>query len=819
MRPILSKITYKSFFFLIIVLFASLYLLIFSLSVKLETIQTYFLIGLFSVLFIVVWAYIQLNVINSVKLFEKQAKKIKNYQLQEITDEKEGHFNVLGYIISRLLLIIKRQNEDIKNATDFIQEIENGKLDIDYKGVANAAGANQNSLAKALLSMRDQMVLIAEQEKQRNWATEGLARFANILRVNASDTKLLYDDIIRNLVKYLGANQGGLYLVNQENDVDAYLELASFYAYERKKYINRRYDLQEGLLGQVYMEKEMILLTEIPANYIRITSGTGDATPDCILIVPLMLNDDVYGLIELASFKKIQPYQIDFLQKLGANIASTVSNVKITARTQRLLHESQSQAENLRNQEEELRQNMEELHATQEEMIRGEKVHLQEIERLQQLHEENLHEAQLKNEELKKAETETKELMAEIQASQEEISRNYQILFEKFNEQNILSKFDQLTSIRSTKKRNVEDYFNIIRNQIKTYSEDKMIIDAMKAFKEAFQELGKNIPAAELAKMKAAVKEYYDTEFLVRRNSNTETPEKIDKYWDDSPRTILMQYLYIASNKNETGKKHLLDFAEDDSAYSKVHATYHPIIRSFLETFGYYDIFLIDNETGHLVYSVFKEVDYTTSLLSGPYKNTNFAQAFRESRNAQGKDFIRLVDFEPYDPSYTAPASFISTPIYDGEEKIGVLIFQMPIDKINSIMTGDKNWAEDGLGTSGETYLVGEDYKMRSISRFLIEDPVGYFNELQRIGYNKNIINKIRKLNTTILLQDVKTEAVIDALRGNTDKKIVLDYRGISVLSAYSKLNIQDVHWVICSDIDEAEVIDSVSHIKQELQN
>ncbi len=814
MRQILSRITYKSFFYLITILFLSLFFLLYSVSGESGSIKFYISAGLALILFLLIVSYIQFNVRNPIRLFEKQVKKIKNNMLEEVTQKTEGHFNTLDYIITRLLLIIKRQAEEIKNSTDFIQEIENGKLDAEYKGLSTSSESEKNSLAKALLSMRNQMLIISEQEKERKWATEGLAKFANILRVNSSDIHVLYDDIIRNMVKYLNANQGGLYLVNQEQDMDAYLDLVAFYAYERKKYINQRYDIREGLLGQAYMEKEMILLTDVPDNYIRINSGTGEATPKCILIVPLMLNEEVYGLLELASFKIFQPYQIDFLKKLSENIASTVSNVKTTARTQRLLHDSQSQAENLRNQEEELRQNMEELHATQEEMIRGEQVHLQEIERLQKLHEENLEQAQLKNEELKNAELETKELMAEIQASQEEITRNYNILFEKFNEQNILSKFDQLTSIRSTKKRNIEDYFNNIRNQIKTYSEDKMIIDAMKAFKAVFHDIGKNIPAAELTKMKAVVKEYYETEFLPRLNANTEVNEKLDKYWDNDPRTILMQYLYIAGNKNETGKKQLLNYAEDGSEYSKIHSVYHPIIRSFLETFGYYDIFLIDNETGHLVYSVFKEVDYTTSLLSGPYKNTNFAQVFRESRNAQEKNFIKLVDFEPYDPSYTAPASFISTPIFDGDEKIGVLIFQMPIDKINSIMTGDNNWKEDGLGSSGETYLVGEDYKMRSISRFLIEDSIGYFNELQRIGYNNSIIRKIKKLNTTILLQDVKTDAVINALRGNSDKKIVLDYRGISVLSAYARLNIQDVNWVICSDIDEAEVIESVSHMK-----
>ena len=808
----MSIITHKSFLYLVSLLAFGMILVNFYFLAEYQSIKSSIIIGLLLLFHLLIYLYIRINVIYPIRLFEKDVKKNKLSVLEHINENKDARIDTAGYIISESIAVIHKLTSDVHNATTFIEAIENGKLDTNYNGIESS---QKNQLSTALLSMRDQMILIAEEEKERNWAIQGLAKFADILRVGVDEIEKLYDNIIRNVVKYTGANQGGLYIVNQGDGQPKYLDLVAYYAYERKKYLTKRYEIQEGLLGQCYLEKDVIMLTEVPDNYSLITSGTGEATPKCILIIPLKINDEVYGVLELASFVPFKQYEIDFISKLGENIASTVSNVKINDRTRILLEESQIQAEQMRSQEEEMRQNMEELHATQEEMERSERGHLQEIERLEALHKDNLKQAEFKNQELKRAEDEAKELMAEIQASQEEITRNYNILFDKFNEFNIQSKFDQLTSIRSTKKRNIEDYFGIIRNQIMNYSGNKMIVDAMRDFKNVFHSLGKNIPAKELEMMQKHVKEYYEIEFLPRLNANSDTTEKLEKFWDSDPRTILMQYLYISANNNETGKKHLLDFADDVSAYSKLHALYHPIIRNYLLSFGYYDIFLVDNETGHIIYSVFKEVDYTTSLLTGPYKDTNFAQVFREARNAQKKEFIRLVDFEPYDPSYTAPASFIATPIFDGDEKIGVLIFQMPIDKINSIMTGDENWKEDGLGVSGETYLVGEDYKMRSISRFLIEDPIGYFNELQRIGYNDNIIRKIKRLNTTILLQDVKTEAVINALRGNNDKQIVLDYRNISVLSAYSKLDILDVNWVICSDIDEAEVVESIAHMKE----
>ena len=159
-----------------------------------------------------------------------------------------------------------------------------------------------------------------------------------------------------------------------------------------------------------------------------------------------------------------------------------------------------------------------------------------------------------------------------------------------------------------------------------------------------------SIKEDELESMQNRVKEYFEIEFLTRLNINKEEPKKIEKFWDADPKTVYMQYQYISKNENETGKKHLLNTPNDGSNYARHHAVYHPIIRNFLLTFGYYYIFLVDNETGHIIYSVFKEVDYTTSLLTGPYKNTNFAHVFREARNAKEKEFVKLVDFEPYDP-------------------------------------------------------------------------------------------------------------------------------------------------------------------------
>ena len=264
---------------------------------------------------------------------------------------------------------IQSLQRQIQVAQSFIKEIERGNLSIELQRL-EGDDEKADILAASLVSMRDQMSKIAEQERRRNWITEGLAKFVDILRSKNDDLNTLGEAIISNIVRYMDANQGSLFILNDDDKTDVHLEMIACYAYNRKKHLNQKIGLGQGLTGQAVLEKETVYMTNIPDNYLKITSGLGEALPKNLMIVPLILNNAVFGVIELASFQTFDTHHREFIEKLAESIASTISNVRVNQQTRKLLAETQEQAEQMRSQEEEMRQNMEELTATQEEIQR-----------------------------------------------------------------------------------------------------------------------------------------------------------------------------------------------------------------------------------------------------------------------------------------------------------------------------------------------------------------------------------------------------------------------------------------------------------------
>lgn len=255
-------------------------------------------------------------------------------------------------------------SHNLQRASEFAHHIGDGDVNYDFKAV----GEN-DVLGNSLLQMRQKLKEINQEDALRNWSTAGLAKFADILRRN-DDYRELAGLIVSDLVKYTKSNQGGMFIVNQDHENDTHLELIACYAFERKKYLQKRVEIGTGLVGQCYLEQRTIFMKDVPQSYVNITSGLGGANPSSLLIVPLKVNGEIEGVLEIASFKDYQPHEIEFVEKVGEIIASTISNARINDRTRRLLEESQQHSEELRAQEEEMRQNMEEMQATQEQMHR-----------------------------------------------------------------------------------------------------------------------------------------------------------------------------------------------------------------------------------------------------------------------------------------------------------------------------------------------------------------------------------------------------------------------------------------------------------------
>lgn len=268
-------------------------------------------------------------------------------------------------------LVINDLVGNLQKASQFINSITDGDYEVQWEGLdKNNWDVNEDTLAGELVKMRDQMIKVKKEDDIRLWKTEGFSKFGDIIRSHHNDLKKLSVILISELVKYLEIKQGGLFVLNDENEGEEYLELLGCYAYEREKFMEKKIGTGEGLVGQCYMEKEPIYITNVPQDYVKITSGLGEVTPSSLLLVPLKTEEKVVGVVELASLKEFKEHEIEFMKELGETIASAIDNVKTNENTRELLERTQQQAEEMRAQEEEMRQNMEELQATQESLNR-----------------------------------------------------------------------------------------------------------------------------------------------------------------------------------------------------------------------------------------------------------------------------------------------------------------------------------------------------------------------------------------------------------------------------------------------------------------
>lgn len=353
--------------------------------------------------------------------------------------------------------------------------------------------------------------------------------------------------------------------------------------------------------------------------------------------------------------------------------------------------------------------------------------------------------------------------------------------------------FEQLKAVRQIKKRELEWYFSKIKTETGLFAQSNFAVEAMNEFKVAFEEM-------KAAPLPTNYREELHTIYQDQlRNVPIENKKNIEveKLLPINNRSVLLQNQYLIGTKATL----------KSLPYFDVHSKFHKSLSAFIHRYDIYDLFLIEDNTGYIVYSVSKEIDFATSLLTGAFADSNIGRLFRNLRHTGLKNGTMMCDFERYMPSNFAPAMFIGAPIFEGEIKIGTLILQVPLNKIDEITTGTRAWDDEGLGETGETYIVGSDNKMRTDSRFMIESPSKYIETIKNAGTAKEEeINLMSHYKTSVLFQEVSTEPVEKALANASGTMTALDYRKIKVLSSYAPLNIENMSWVMLAEIDYDEV-------------
>jgi methyl-accepting chemotaxis protein len=328
-------------------------------------------------------------------------------------------------------------------------------------------------------------------------------------------------------------------------------------------------------------------------------------------------------------------------------------------------------------------------------------------------------------------------------------------------------------SVLENRKHTVETHLmEATHGQISTTSQNLMVVDAAVKFTEGWKAIPTELPEL-MGTMGDAVANYYGSEFRPRLLEAGGEWGGTSGLLPGSPTGEVLQGLYIATNAQAVGSKHRLNASSQDTSYDKSHAQYHPWFTTMLETNGYYDIFLFDLE-GNIIYSVYKECDYATNFLRGPHRGSNLAKAYGGAMSSTVPGDVTLVDADSYLPSYGAAASFMAAPVFDGDQKVGVLAFQLPIGKVDAVV-GDRSMLKE----SGETYLVGEDRYARS-------------SLMHQDGDEE--------------LAKVDSESVERALEGQSGVMRTTNYAGTPVLSAYAPIDFGGFRQAIVVDMALAEI-------------
>lgn len=357
--------------------------------------------------------------------------------------------------------------------------------------------------------------------------------------------------------------------------------------------------------------------------------------------------------------------------------------------------------------------------------------------------------------------------------------------------------YSKLVALREMKKREIENYYKGVEVQISALSSSIMVREASREFSSAFYK--KSPSEAGMEKIREHVNTYYSE--IYNRNL---------KEGDLSENAMIHQYDYIIDNPYPISLKDNYSDLKSRKQYNLIHSRYHPYFLNFKKKLGYHDIMIVDMNTGDVVYSTSKESDFAVNIHSDYYKNTPLADIVEKVKNCRKRDHVEMTDFEHYGPSFNLPLSFVGVPILNRGKRDKVFIVKLTTDRINQTMTGNYGWEKEGMGKTGETYLVGEDGRMRNDSRFFLENPDDF---IKQFNDNTRVLNEISSNGTTVLRQAIDTVAVKKAREGLAGTEEIVGYRGESVLSSFASVNLLGLKWIIVAEMETAEAFEALDDI------
>jgi class 3 adenylate cyclase len=361
-----------------------------------------------------------------------------------------------------------------------------------------------------------------------------------------------------------------------------------------------------------------------------------------------------------------------------------------------------------------------------------------------------------------------------------------------------------LMSLQRSKSALVENILSAARNEVLSLSASRVMADSARELLVAYRQLAREPVTPE---MQAEVRRFYDEEFKPALAKHSSIAAAENSLLPTTSTGWYLHYHYLATAQKPYGQKRINRSATDKSAYAQVVARWSPELEGAINRLERGNLTLIDPETLDVFFSLEQSSVLGTNIVTGPYSASKMARLVLSLRNSRDVDDYQVADFEPYYPALGDPIAFVGSPVFDGPRVIAIMVLRLPIGPISKALSGNQQWQAEGLGKTGEVYLVGPDQTMRTDSRFLIEDRDAFLTALRHSTLTSGTVEAVEKLGTTILTVPVQDEASSAALRGETGLKAIKGYRGIPALMAYGPVDVDSLRWGVIAKVDEAEAM------------